>query len=266
MNLLDKAGILAGFPWTPPGRLQESAEMGLIAGTGLLQKYNLTEYLFLDFIIAGFLTPYHPILGPPKIADCLWRCGEYQRLRDLLKQYPTITNTATSDWKGPWEAWEEKNELTWKLEELLPNHLEELLSSLYDLSEVAKLFENAESAKEPPGFKTKPLADDAIKRAVELKPITDRLYDLTMQKHKPLMNHKPEACLKTALDILDDDPETYSRISRSDLTIDLFTENPSSARRDFVGQLLQRLLRKEGIEVPNYQTLYEKIRTTRATF
>jgi hypothetical protein len=116
------------------------------------------------------------------------------------------------------------------------------------------------SKNERIGFKPGRPSEAAIERAKELLPIVERLYELTMQRHKPLMNHKPEACLRTALDILEDDPSTYSPISKSDLTPDLFTQNTSSARRDFVGQLLQRLLRKEAIEVSNYQALYEKIR------
>jgi hypothetical protein len=136
--------------------------MELVSGTGLVQPpFNLTESRILEFVIAGLLTPYDPILGPPYIADCLWRCEEYQRLRDLLKQYPTITKTATSDWKGPWAAWETKNELTWKLEELLPNNLNELLSSFYDVSEVNKLFKQIESTttKQKIGFDTGVVTD-----------------------------------------------------------------------------------------------------------
>jgi len=103
------------------------------------------------------------------------------------------------------------------------------------------------------------LSVDAINRGKELKPIVVKLYELTMAEHKPLMNHKPEACLKTASAILDDDPTAYKPISKADLTAELFTQNPSSARRDFVGQLLQRLLKRQGLKVSNYQTLYRQI-------
>lgn len=108
-------------------------------------------------------------------------------------------------------------------------------------------------------FKPGQLSDAARKRAKELKPTVEKLYELTIKEHRPLMSSSAEDCLRTAQDILEDDPVIYSPISKDDLTTDLFTENPSSARRDFVGILLQRLLRKEGFTVSNYQSLYREI-------
>lgn len=114
-------------------------------------------------------------------------------------------------------------------------------------------------ASKPIGFKTGWLTDDTIKRAKELKPIVEKLYELTMKEHRPLKVYTAENCLETALAIFDDKPEDYAPIDKADLSPDLFSMHPSHNRRDFVGRLLQILLKKEGITVTDYQALYDEI-------
>ncbi|MGO8945888.1 MAG: hypothetical protein ACLQJ7_19735 [Syntrophobacteraceae bacterium] len=248
-------------------------------GRTLQGHWGISEFDFVTCVTKHGLQPYDPFGDPIPIKDIQRRIADLLAYRDDFQSFLPKTLT-------PGEIWELVTKLDLsELENLKrltdgriefegkwSNQLNAVIQDVLDCSykdEDVKGFEGQyphlvhsvadDRSQREIGFQPGRLTVEAIKRATELKPIVEKLYKLTMQKHKPIKSFEAEDCLETALVIFDDKPKDYAQITRDDLTADLFSMDPSHARRDFVGQLLQRLLQRENFTVPDYQELYKEI-------
>ncbi|HYA42028.1 MAG TPA: hypothetical protein VEF34_12035 [Syntrophobacteraceae bacterium] len=134
--------------------------MERVTGKRLLEPpYSLTKSNILDFVNKGLLTPYDPIFGPPTIARCM--SPKYGDLTALRKRHLSMIEKLASQtddeecshlWAEIWRLTEEIGRLARECE-VREEDLNELLSSVYEVSEVEKLFESEQAPEHEPTAK-----------------------------------------------------------------------------------------------------------------
>ena len=221
--------------------------------------YNKADFELLDLIPKG-LYPFDSLTKQP--IPCPDYCHNYhQRWRHAGEE--ELTEEEHEEIKRTFAKItdDDPNATSWKyfvlpsIEEDVRNVILLLEKAIFTRADVDKVYPARQQPRPEPTVAR--LGEAQVRRARELRPIVERLYDLTMKEHRPLKAFDAIDCLETALSILDDNPEDYSPINKDDLTLELFTMHPSHSRRDFVGRLLQRLVKHEHGIAPAYQKLYK---------